>query len=40
MLEVADSGILDVVDSGMLDVVSGGVTGFCREFTCADSKAS
>ena len=40
MLEVADSGILEVVDSGMLDVVSGGVTGFCREFTCADSKAS
>ncbi len=40
MLEVADSGILDVADSGMLDGVSGGGTGFCREFTCADSKAS
>ena len=33
-------GILEVVDSGMLEVVSGGVTGFCREFTCADSKES
>jgi hypothetical protein len=32
--------MLEVVDGGMLEVVSGGVTGFCREFTCADSTAS
>jgi hypothetical protein len=40
MLEVVDGGMLEVVDGGMLEVVSGCVAGFCREFTCAVSKAS
>ena len=40
MLEVVDGGKPEVIDGGMLEVVSGGVTGFCREFTCAVSKAS
>jgi hypothetical protein len=37
-----DDGMLGVVDGGMLDIVGGGcgVAGFCREFTCAVSKAN
>jgi hypothetical protein len=32
--------MLEVIDGAMLEVVSGAVTEFCRELTCAVSKAS
>lgn len=37
-----DDGMLGVVDGGRLDIAGGGcgVDGFCREFTCAVSKAN
>jgi hypothetical protein len=40
VLKGIDGGMLGIVDGGILEVAGGGASGFCREFTCAVSKAS